>query len=232
MIEDPPVLTIKRNIPRPSPDMVAALRALPTSIISDAMGGKGCLAPGIAPLAGFAGTVGRIAGPALTADCGPGDILALQAALDQIYPGDIVVCAFGGHLGCASIGDRVAAMIKNAGGIGFVTDGALRDADGCDEVGLPIWAAGITPASPGATGPGRVGLPITTGGQAVDAGDIIVADRDGVVVVPRLELNAVLARALEVEDLERQRDQEVRDGLIVPPNIHDLLASDRVKYID
>ena len=110
------------------------------------------------------------AGPALTADNGPADILALLASLKFIAPGDIVVSTVNDYQGCACCGDRVAGMMKNNQAAGFVTDGPIRDYQGGVEVGLPMGCTGINPNSPVAQGPGRVGLPIQIGGLEVETG--------------------------------------------------------------
>jgi hypothetical protein len=76
-------------------------------------------------------------------------------------------------------------MLKNRGVLAFVTDGLVRDLPGLLAVGLPVYCAGLTPNSPVRNGPGTVGLPVVVGGVHVEAGDIVVADQDGVVIVPR-----------------------------------------------
>ena len=108
----------------------------------------------------------------------------------------------------------------------------MRDYDGVIEVGLPAWCTGLTPASPFANGPGAVGKPIQIGGQEVETGDMIVADRDGVVVVPFEKIDDIIARLEVVRALEADLDGEVARGLKLPSSISDLLASDKVKYID
>ena len=141
-------------------------------------------------------------------------------------PGDIVVSAFAGFQGCAAIGDRVASMMKNCGAAGFVTDGPVRDYDGIVAAGLPVWCTGLTPASPYTCGPGSVGFAVSIGGIEVETGDMVVADRDGVVVVPFERLDEVIER------LERELDARVADGQKYPDSIAELLAGDRVSYVD
>jgi 4-hydroxy-4-methyl-2-oxoglutarate aldolase len=166
-------------------------------------------------------------GPALTADCGAADVLATFAALKFITAGDILVSAFAAHTGCAAVGDRLVGMMKNCGVAGFVTDGPVRDYDGIVPVGLPVWCAGLTPASPQMSGPGSVGFPVQIGGQEVETGDIIVADRDGVVVVPFERLDEVIGKLGHIADLEASLDAEVAAGLKIPGWVEDILASDR-----
>ena len=232
MIEEPPLLTVKRPARRPSAQQIAAFQNVPTSFVVDAMFGAGALAPMIRPIGDGRDIVCQTAGPALTVDCGPADILALLGALDSITQGDVVVSAFHGHQGCAAAGDRVTAMMKNCGAAGFVTDGPVRDYAGVVQVDLPVWCTGLNPGSPFSKGPGSVGFAIQIGGQEVETGDMIVADRDGVVVVPFEKLDAVIEMLTKVAELETALDADLTGGLNIPQAIVELMSSDQVKYID
>ncbi len=226
MIEEPPLLRIKRPGNRPTQAQIAAFQGVPSAIISDCLYGQGALDLAIKPLA----THMQAVGPALTVDCQPGDILPLLGALKFIQSGDIVMSAFQGHQGCAQAGDRVCGMMKNCGASGFVTDGPMRDVQGVFDVGLPAWCSGVTPASPVSTGPGRIGHPIQLGGQLIATGDIVVADRDGVVVVPFDQIDTVCAMIPHVQKLETTLDSEVQNGLTVPDDILSMLDSDKVAF--
>lgn len=232
MIEEPPLLTVKRPSRRPSATQIAAFQNVPTSFVVDAMFGAGALTPAIKPVGDGLDIDCQAAGPALTVDCGPADILALLGALGAITRGDVVVSAFHGHQGCAAAGDRVTAMMKNCGAAGFVTDGPVRDYAGIVQVDLPVWCTGLNPGSPYSKGPGRVGVAIQIGGQEVETGDMIVADRDGVVVVPFEQLDAVIEMLATVTELETALDAELTQGLKIPQAIVDLMAGDQVKYVD
>jgi 4-hydroxy-4-methyl-2-oxoglutarate aldolase len=133
-------------------------------------------------------------GVALTVDAGPGDNLALVHDLQDVQPGDVLMASTGGFTGCAITGDLVLGMAKNCGAVGFVTDGCVRDLVGLRNVGLPAWAIGVTPNSPQRHRPGTIGFAIALAGHPVASGDIVVADLDGVVVVPQERLAEVLAR--------------------------------------
>lgn len=231
MIEEPPLLTIARDLRRPDAEQIAGFQGVPTSFVVDAMYGSGALSNAIRPLGESRDLVSVAAGPALTVGCGAGDILALLGALDAVRDGDIVLAAFDGFQGCAAAGDRVCGMLRNCGAAGFVTDGPVRDYAGIVEVGMPCWATGLTPASPYTNGPGSVGLPIQIGGRQVETGDMIVADHDGVVVVPFGRIDAVLEKLKTVKELETALDAEIAAGLRIPPATVDLLKSDKVKYV-
>ncbi len=232
MIEEPPLLTVKRPSRRPSADQIEAFQGMATSFVVDAMFGAGALSPVIQPLGGGSGPDHAVAGPALTVECGPADILALLGSLTSIQEGDVVVSSFSGHQGCAAAGDRVSAMMKNCGAAGFVTDGPMRDYAGLVEVGLPSWCTGLNPGSPFGKGPGKVGSPIQIGGQSVATGDIVVADRDGVVVVPFDQIDTVIAMLTKVVELEASLDAELQSGMKIPQDVLDLMASDQVKHVD
>ena len=153
---------------------------------------------------------------ALTCDAGPADNLALVAALPVVQPGDVLVAATGGYTGCAITGDLVLGMARNCGAVGFITDGCVRDLPGIRAVGLPCYCVGVTPNSPARSGPGTVGFPVTVGGHVIASGDVIVADADGVVVVPQARLDEVIARLPAIRQSEAELDEAVRKGLRVP----------------
>ena len=111
-----------------------------------------------------------------------------MAALAESKAGDVLVVATGGYVGAAVTGDLLMYVARNRGVAGFVTDGLVRDLEDLETVGLPVFALGVTPNSPQRRGPGSVGLPIVCGGVTVASGDVVVGDRDGVVVVPRARM--------------------------------------------
>ncbi len=229
MIEGPAVLTINRAVTRPSEALVAAFAGAMTGHLVDAMDGRGALHHGVKPQDP---TMAAICGPALTVFCYPADNLALLAATAQVRPGDIVVCSADGHMAVAVTGDLLVGMLKNAGAAALVTDAPVRDQDGVDGVGLPVFHGGVTPNSPASVGPGQIGLPITCGGVRVESGDIIVGDRDGVVVVPQAQAETVRARLERVRAAEAKLEARVKDGLTVPDPIVDLLANGHIDWRD
>jgi 4-hydroxy-4-methyl-2-oxoglutarate aldolase len=228
MIQDPPLLTILRDWERPDPSLVARLRGAMTGHLVDAMDGGGAMHAAIKPVdparAAFAGV-------ALPCQTGPGDNLAVMGALALAKPGDVIVAAADGFQGAAIMGDNVAWMGRNAGVVALVTDGVARDAAGIREIGVPLFASGITPNSCARNGPGRVGLPVVCGGVPVVAGDVVVGDADGVVVIPRAMLAAVLERLDAVLAAERALQARIGEGLTHLEAIANLLTSERVRYV-
>lgn len=229
MIKDPPILRIRRDFPRPSTELVRAFTGAMTGHVVDAQGGSGALDWRIKPLGNRPQS---FFGVAITCDCGPADNLALFAALDVVKPGDVIMAATGGHLGCAVTGDLLAGMAKNCGAAAMVTDGAVRDIPGLLDVGLPVYCAGVTANSPVRNGPGTVGLPIIIGSVAVASGDIVVGDADGVVVIPLHHAADVARQLATVRSAEASLEAKVKTGLRIPDFIAQLLSSERVEYLD
>jgi len=225
MIKDPPLLTIRRDFPRPSADVIDAFAGVPTGYAVDAMGGRGGLDYRIKPVTPVQVV---LVGVAVTCACGPADNLALFGALAVAKPGDILVAATDGFTATSVTGDLLLGMAKNKGVLGFVTDGLVRDLAGILSVGLPAYCAGVTPNSPARNGPGTVGHPIVVGGVAVSSGDIILGDRDGIVVVPQAQAAAVLAKLADVRAAEAALEAKVMAGLQVPDFVQAILDSDRV----
>lgn len=228
MIDDPPLLQIRRKFPRPSGADLAALAGLQTGYVADALGGRGAIDYRIKPLAPLSGT---LVGVALTCHCGPADNLALFGALHAAQPGDILMVATDGHVVTAVTGDLVMGMARNIGIAGLVTDGLVRDVAGILAVGVPVFCAGVTPNSPARNGPGSVGLPVVMGGVVVEAGDIIVADNDGLVVVSRARLTEVLRNLPGIRAAEADLETRVNEGLRIPGFFQSMIDSGRVTEI-
>jgi 4-hydroxy-4-methyl-2-oxoglutarate aldolase len=141
------------------------------------------------------------------------------------------VAATDGFTTTAIAGDLLLGMARNRGVAGFVTDGSVRDLAGVLGVGLPVYCAGLTANSAARNGPGTVGLPIVVGGVAVESGDILVGDRDGVVVVPLKQAQAVLAKLADVRAAEASLEAKVKAGLEIPDFLSAIINSDRVREI-
>ena len=229
MIEDPPQLQIRRRFPRPDAALVASFADVPTEHLVDAMDGRGALDYRIKAIDP---TRASFAGCAVTCQCAPGDNLAIVAALAQLMPGDVIVAATDAHRSLAVVGRRITGMAKNRGAVAVVTDGLARDTPGIRNNGLPVFCSGVTPNSATASGPGVVGELVVLGGVAIHAGDIIVGDADGIVIVPLGRAEEVLQRLAGVRAREADLAQKLAAGLGVPRRVTELLASPRVRYLD
>jgi 4-hydroxy-4-methyl-2-oxoglutarate aldolase len=225
MIKDAPLLTMRRAFERPSAAEIAGFANVPTGHAVDAMGGRGALDYRIKPLAPMTSIM---VGVAITCHCGPADNLALFAALATAKPGDVLVAATDGFAGTSIAGDLLMGMARNRDLAGLVTDGLARDVAGILGVGLPVYCIGLSPNSPARNGPGSVGLPVVVGGVAVESGDIVIGDDDGVVVVPRGAASDLLTRLSDVRAAESALEAKVKAGLDIPDFIRSVLASDRI----
>lgn len=228
MATNPPALLVKRNFPRPTDAFVARLRAAPTGWIVDANGRRGALDHRIRPITRAV----RFCGVALTVHSRARDNLAPYAAIAFARPGDVLVCATDAYEEASVAGDILLGMAKNQGVIAFVTDGMVRDIDGLNAVGIPVFARGLTPNSPYKDGPGEIGLPISLGGLTVNAGDLVAGDENGVVVVAREALEGVAAALDEVKSKEAKMDDWVRNGAKVPPWLEAAFTEKGVRYLD
>lgn len=229
MLEDPPLLTIRREWRRPNAAQLAAFEGVQTGQAVDAMEGRGALDHSIKAIdpgkAQFVGT-------AITCETGPNDNLAILAAIALARPGDVVVAASEGFKQSAVVGDNVAWCAKNKGLAALVIDGMARDLEGLLPVGLPVFARGITPNSGVRSGPGRVGFPVVAGGVAVQCGDVVLGDRDGIVIVPQAELERFIPRIAQILKMEAETQKKIKGGFSNLGGIEDLLKSDRVRYVD
>ncbi len=229
MIKDPPLLTVRRHIPRPDGHILRSLRNTPTGFIVDCMNGRGALDFRIKAL--DPGNC-KFTAPIVTCHPGPGDNLAVFAALELAQPGDAIFVATDTFTKTCVAGDIMLSMARNKGIVGFVTDGLMRDIDGIIPVGIPTFCMGITPNSCTRNGPGTAGLPVVMGGTCVDSGEIAVADRDGVVVIPRDQIETVCQKLPAVRQAEEDLTRSVRLGQDNIDAVRDLLNSDRTEYVD
>jgi regulator of RNase E activity RraA len=231
MIEEPPKLQIRKSIQRPTQAQIDAFRNVPTGFLCDAMEGQGALDMHIQPVSPEGGLPLRAHGPALVADNGPAEILATMGAVHIAQQGDIIVAAVHGHKNCSAAGDRFCGMMKNKGVAAFVTDGQMRDYPGIIAAGLPAWCAGLSPNSPYSNGPGKVGFGAVVGGRHIETGDMIVADRDGVVVVPFARIDAVIAQLAAIQTLEDTLDAKVQSGFCEMPAVEAMLSDGTAKLV-
>ena len=225
---EPAQLTIRREFTRPSASDIRAFEKAPTGWVVDAQGRRGALPHWIRPLS----KATRFVGTALTVRTRPVDNLAPYAALKYAQPGDALVVAVDGSETASVIGDIMLGMAKNAGIVAAVTDGVVRDIDGINTVGIPVFAKALTPNSPFKDGPGEVGFPVTLGGVPIASGDLLVGDIDGVVVVPRGAIAAVAAELKAIAEKEAKMEAAVASGAKYPAWLDDVLKSDRVRFVD
>lgn len=143
-----------------------------------------------------------IAGPALTVRCGQGDNLMVHAAIEHIRPGDVVVLSMPEPEPVALIGDLLVEQMARQGAAGVLVDAAVRDVTRVIELGLPVWTRYVRVRGPDKVVPGELNGRVTVGGCAIDAGDFVVLDADGAVVVDADLVDLVLEAAAAREEQE------------------------------
>ena len=157
----------------------------------------------------------RIAGPAVTAYCWPGDNLMMHRALYLAKPGDVLVIVCQAELSGAQWGDLAAAYAVQKGLAGVVVQGCVRDVDQVRALGLPVWSTHIWPIHPDKRGHGFVNAPVVCEGVEIRPGDLIVADSDAVIRVPRDDAPQIIDAALTKMSKEDEAAEKVRAGAAV-----------------
>lgn len=168
-----------------------------------------------------------LCGPALTCACAPEDNLAMHAALYQAGPGAVLVCDGTGSNRCALFGELMATDAANQRLAGLVVQGPVRDIGDIDELGFPVWCTGTAPEQAAKAAVVSVGLPVVVGGVLVASGDQIVADRDGVAVVPAAEWPAIQAEVAALAD----KEQRTRERLAAGERLADINGLDLARFL-
>lgn len=198
---------IVTDITRADSASIAELEALGVATVHEAMGRTGLVGTGVVPVQAGA----KIAGSAVTVLCWPGDNLMIHAAVDQCEPGDVLVVTTVSPSLDGSFGELFATALQHRGVRGIVTSGGVRDVAELREMNFHAWAgAQNAQGTVKATG-GSVNVPIVLGGAQIQPGDVVVADDDGVVCVPRERVTEVLEKSrarIAKEEIARARYQE------------------------
>ncbi len=196
----------RREFERVAPDVVKRAAQFQAAILADVAGRRGTLHGRIAPVAPDM----KCAGPALTVEVRPGDNLMIHAAMAIAKPGDVLVIDGKGDRTCALMGAIMINQCKAIGIAGVVMDAAARDLEELRQLGLPVFSVGGNPNGPTKFVPGRVNWPISIGDTAVNPGDLIVGDADGVVVIERERAAGLLEPAAQKVRDESRRIEGIR----------------------
>ncbi|MBP1917848.1 RraA family protein [Youngiibacter multivorans] len=222
-------LRVFMNPERVDAETIEAFRELPGSNVADCMGRMSGMHSEIRRLSknGF-----KMVGSAITVKVRPGDNLMLHKALDMAQEGDVIVVSNGGDRSHSLMGEIMVrhAEFRKLGGI--VLDGPIRDIDTIRNLEIPIYATGTTPAGPYKEGPGEINVNITCGGVSLNPGDLVIGDDDGVVVVPREDLEEVLKSSIEFNKKDQSKIVESMAGKLNRSWVDKSLAEKGCEYID
>jgi regulator of RNase E activity RraA len=216
----PPILGFRIVPPPPRLDaaLVARFRGVASPNLADAMGRFNFMDPGISSRTGL-----TLCGLAVTVNARPADNLMVHKALQVASPGDVIVVNTCGNTTSAVFGELMCntAVAAKLGGI--VVDGAIRDVDGLTALAFPAFSRSVSAGGCDKDGPGEINVPVSCGGVVVSPGDIVVGDRDGVVVVPRADAEQVLSLVQALVDRETKRVAEIKSGVLFRTEIDESL---------
>lgn len=201
---------VHTKIDRPDPADVDRLSKFGVATIHEAMGRVGLMRPYIRPV--WKGA--KLCGPAVTVLLQPGDNWMFHVAAEQVQEGDVIVAGCTTESEDGFFGDLLATSLMSRGCKGLVIDGGVRDVEDLEEMGFPVFSRAINAKGTVKATLGSVNIPVVAANALVNPGDVVVADVDGVVVVPRELVGAVADAAQKREDNEAAKRDQFRDGVL------------------
>jgi 4-hydroxy-4-methyl-2-oxoglutarate aldolase len=221
---------IVRTTKRPDPEAVEVLGRVGVATAHEAMGRRGLTQPVLRPI--YAGA--RIAGRAVTVLSQPGDNLMIHACIEQCGPGDVLVITTTSPSTDGMFGELFATQLAARGVAGLVIDAGIRDVAELTSMGFPAWSRAVSAQGTVKATPGSINVPVVAAGAYVRPGDVVVADDDGVMVVPLEDAPAVAAAALAREANEQDKREKFASGVLGLDfyNLRPTLERLGVEYID
>jgi 4-hydroxy-4-methyl-2-oxoglutarate aldolase len=201
---------IVRTNRRPDPDAVEVLGGAGVATAHEAMGRRGLTHPVLRPI--YAGA--RIAGRAVTVLSQPGDNLMIHACIEQCGPGDVLVVTTTSPSTDGMFGELFATQLAARGVLGLVIDAGVRDVAELTAMGFPVWSRAVSAQGTVKATPGSINVPVVAAGALVRPGDVVVADDDGVLVVPLEDAPEVAEKSLAREASEQGKREKFQAGVL------------------
>lgn len=215
----------------PDPEVMKEFKTIPASNTCDVMGRNAAMNPRIRLLSSPKEQM--MVGPALTVKARGGDNLALHAALNMAQEGDVLVVSNEEENSRALMGEIMMAYLRYTKKVaGIVLDGPIRDIDEIGTWDFPVYATGTTPGGPYKEGPGEVNVPVSCGGISVNPGDIILADPDGVIVIPRKDAPQILQDAKKFQAADVAKLEAAKNGTAKRDWVERTLEAKEFEIID